>query len=358
MPYKRIHTKHNDRFYIYRHLRNDTGTPFYIGRGSQHVYAGSYEVFYSRAFEKETRTKRWKNIVAKHGYTVEILLDDLTLEEAKAKEVELISLYGKLTTGGILVNYKDGGECDATGYKHPPEKIAEFSKNKRKSLSYHMDKYIAYEPNTGCWIWVGQFSDGFPKVNIDGKTLQAGRAIFQMLKNIKLKDKKEVLHNNCGCEHCVNPDHFIIDVSCPAEKQSRILTPDQVSEIRRLAATKKYSNAEISRMIGIGDGAVDAILIGRTWKWLKTDGVPDKIKSDYVERQKKPIICLDTGEVFSSSREAAAKLFNDETIHKSIRKICVSVAKGNQHKYKGMRFAFYNESKLPKCRKIEKKYRA
>lgn len=87
--------------YVYRHIRLDKNVPFYIGVGLYNTY--------KRAYEKNGRNKYWKNIVSKTAYEVEILLDDLTKEEAFKKEIEFISLYGKFINGGTLCNISDGG---------------------------------------------------------------------------------------------------------------------------------------------------------------------------------------------------------------------------------------------------------
>lgn len=98
--------------YLYRHIRLDKQEVFYIGIGSDENY--------SRANNKISRTKHWKNI-AKGGYEVEIMLDDLTWEEACEKEVEFIKLYGrKDLKEGTLVNKTFGGE-GTLGYKHSEE---------------------------------------------------------------------------------------------------------------------------------------------------------------------------------------------------------------------------------------------
>jgi len=89
--------------YLYRHLRKDTMQPFYIGIGSGKNY--------SRAKEKRYRNNLWHKIVNKAGYQVQILLDDLSWEEAIEKEKEFIALYGRINTrDGILCNMTDGGE--------------------------------------------------------------------------------------------------------------------------------------------------------------------------------------------------------------------------------------------------------
>ncbi len=84
-------------FYTYRHIRLDTGTPFYVGKGSN-----------NRAFEKRGRNKYWKNIVKSKGYRVEIIQDNMNEEDAFAFEEKLIKLYKSL--GYCEANLTDGGE--------------------------------------------------------------------------------------------------------------------------------------------------------------------------------------------------------------------------------------------------------
>lgn len=101
---------------MYRHIRLDKNEPFYIGIGSDNGY---------RAKDKKKRNKIWKDIVTKSDYEVEILLSDLTWEEACEKEKEFILLYGRICNGsGCLANLSLGGE----GYLDPPPDI-------RKKLS-------------------------------------------------------------------------------------------------------------------------------------------------------------------------------------------------------------------------------
>jgi len=86
--------------YLYRHIRLDKNEPFYIGIGSDP----------KRAYSNRDRNKYWKNIVNNFGYEVDIVLDDLTWEEACEKEKEFIKLYGRFQFGGILCNMTDGGD--------------------------------------------------------------------------------------------------------------------------------------------------------------------------------------------------------------------------------------------------------
>jgi len=96
--------------YLYRHVRLDKNEPFYIGIGS--------DTKYERSNSQKYRNRHWKNIVAQTSYNVEILLDNLTWDEACKKEIEFIELYGRADLGkGTLVNMTNGGE----GNSNPSE---------------------------------------------------------------------------------------------------------------------------------------------------------------------------------------------------------------------------------------------
>jgi len=96
--------------YVYRHIRLDKNEPFYIGVGSDSNYL--------RAFAKRSRNQHWKNITNITEYDVEILIDDVSFEYACKKEIEFISLYGRIDKkNGSLVNLTDGGQ-GTLGWKH------------------------------------------------------------------------------------------------------------------------------------------------------------------------------------------------------------------------------------------------
>lgn len=101
------------KHYLYRHIRLDTGQPFYIGIGtkreSRPYYVHTAE--YTRAYSKSGRTNYWKRTVAKAGYEVEILFESDDYEFIKQKEIEFIKLHGRCDKGeGTLVNLTDGGD--------------------------------------------------------------------------------------------------------------------------------------------------------------------------------------------------------------------------------------------------------
>ena len=108
--------------YLYRHIRLDKNEPFYIGISNN---SNS-----NRAYSKKNRNSYWYNIVNKTDYKVEIMLDDLTWEEACEKEKEFILLYGKKNLGGYLCNIADGGNGGFLG--------EEVNNKRKKSLKGHV----------------------------------------------------------------------------------------------------------------------------------------------------------------------------------------------------------------------------
>ena len=95
------------KYYLYRHIRLDTGEPFYIGIGTKNKKQQEYY----RANSKYKRNSFWKNITNKTDYEIEILLESNDYEFIKQKEIEFIALYGRRDLGkGTLVNMTDGGD--------------------------------------------------------------------------------------------------------------------------------------------------------------------------------------------------------------------------------------------------------
>jgi hypothetical protein len=82
-------------YYVYVHRHASDGKVFYIGKGKN-----------DRAYWRHNRSRYWNNIVAKHGYTVEIVQSGMQEWWAHEMEIELIAYYGREN----LCNLTDGGE--------------------------------------------------------------------------------------------------------------------------------------------------------------------------------------------------------------------------------------------------------
>lgn len=105
------------RYYIYRHIRNDSGIPFYIGIGSkrENIQFRTFKQEFERAHKYNSghRSSYWMNVFNQCGRNIliEILYECDSYSEIKEKEKEFIALYGRRDNNtGILVNLTDGGE--------------------------------------------------------------------------------------------------------------------------------------------------------------------------------------------------------------------------------------------------------
>jgi hypothetical protein len=86
-----------NNYYIYRYIRLDTNTPFYIGKGKN-----------NRAFELYNRNQYFKNIHNSIPTKVEVFIQNLKENQAFNKEIEFIKLYKSM--GYCEANLTDGGE--------------------------------------------------------------------------------------------------------------------------------------------------------------------------------------------------------------------------------------------------------
>lgn len=102
---------------IYRHIRLDKNEVFYVGISKNE----------ERPYDKNKRSRFWKSVIAKTDYVVEIMMEHEDYQYLKTKEIEFISLYGRIDKGaGTLVNMTDGGE-GSLGNKHTDERKAKMS---------------------------------------------------------------------------------------------------------------------------------------------------------------------------------------------------------------------------------------
>jgi len=114
--------------YVYRHIRLDKNVPFYIGIGTDNKY--------KRAESKTGRNKLWHRIANVTTYEVEILVDDISISEAEIKEIEFISLYGRINDGGTLSNITGGGG----GNFNPSKEFIDSLIKRNKGNKFHLGK--------------------------------------------------------------------------------------------------------------------------------------------------------------------------------------------------------------------------
>jgi hypothetical protein len=86
---------------VYKHIRKDKNEIFYIGIGKT----------IARAKSKKSRNNHWYNIINKTDYSIEIIHNNISWEDACELEKTYIKQYGRKDLGlGLLVNMTDGGD--------------------------------------------------------------------------------------------------------------------------------------------------------------------------------------------------------------------------------------------------------
>lgn len=92
-----------NNFYVYVHRRLSDNKPFYVGKGKG-----------NRAYSLSGRNDYWKNTAKKHGFSVELVFEEMNEEDAFQCEKDTILEFKYF--GYPLTNLTDGGE-GSTGYK-------------------------------------------------------------------------------------------------------------------------------------------------------------------------------------------------------------------------------------------------
>lgn len=219
--------------YVYRHVRLDKNVPFYIGIGK----------LKNRAYSNLNRNNHWKRIVEKTDYRVDILFDDLRYDEAKEKEIEFISLYGRSDSGaGTLCNLTDGGEgClgmvhteEARKKMGAPNKGKIISKEHREAISmHHNGKKHSTE-------WKEMMSE---KMSGE-RNPRYGKKISEWQKN------------------------RISESSRGSKNKASKLTEEDVLRIRGLYSEGGHSHRSLAKKYGVVKGNITSILNRQTWKHI------------------------------------------------------------------------------------------
>ena len=217
---------------LYRHIRKDTNTPFYIGIG----------VSTQRAYSKTHRNAHWKSIIAKTDYRVDILFDEIEYEDAKEKEREFISLYKRKEDGGYLCNITLGGD-GVLGIKHTDEaRLKMGAPNKGKTLSdWHKQRISEF--------WKGKPTPDETKRKMSASALgeRNHRYGTRASEETKLKMRQSANRGESSV--------------------SSKLTESDVLEIRRLYS-EKISSIKLAKIFNVSKNNILSIINKKTWKHI------------------------------------------------------------------------------------------
>jgi len=108
----------NGKYYIYLHLKADSGQPFYVGVGTKRKRGNKY----ARAFQDKGRNHIWESVYKKHGLKVDIVCESDNIKFISLTEEEFIKYYGRVIKGdGCLTNMDLGGYIDRGMKKNKSE---------------------------------------------------------------------------------------------------------------------------------------------------------------------------------------------------------------------------------------------
>lgn len=107
MDNNQIQNQQLNEYYVYLHKRLSDNRVFYVGKGKN-----------GRCKSRSGKNKHWHNTVAKHGYYIEIIKENIS--EQYAFYIEILTIRNFKTCGFNLTNRSVGGEGNS-GVVHTEE---------------------------------------------------------------------------------------------------------------------------------------------------------------------------------------------------------------------------------------------
>ena len=177
-------------YYTYGHYKADSKELFYIGKGKN-----------NRAYEKDSRSDYWRNIVNKYDYTVEIFAEWESEKDAFIHERFLIDCFRDLTN---LCNLTDGGD-GCSGYIWTDEQKAKLKLRKPPRLGAVLSEETKKQIRLSqLGIPRGSHSkEHSAKIALAHKgKVKSKEHVKKMTQNAKEQTKKVLVCKNCGHEGC------------------------------------------------------------------------------------------------------------------------------------------------------------
>ena len=225
-----------NNYQIYFHKRNDTNEIFYVGMGKDY-----------RPKDKHSRSQWWWNVVNKVGYTIEIVHEGLTWDEACEYETKYIKDFGRKDMGtGILVNMTDGG--DGTHGHIPWNKgitgVFKHTEEHKKHISNVMKgKVLSTETRN--------------KLSI----AHTGKKV-----SLETREKQSKIHKGkkLSKQACINISKGKLGEKHPHTR----LTKEDVLKIRELYSTGNYTQKKLGEIYNYSHQGISKIIKRKTWSHL------------------------------------------------------------------------------------------
>jgi hypothetical protein len=140
-----------------------------------------------------------------------------------------------------------------------------------------------HRPELGpCWVWTGSLhinprspQHSYGSFQVDGRGVTATRYLLSVIDGIDLRDDQQVCHR-CDNAVCVNRDHLFVgtrddnmrDMAIKGRTGCRVLTEDQVRDIRVRYGTAGATQAKLAAEFGVSASTIGDIVTRRTWAHL------------------------------------------------------------------------------------------
>lgn len=149
-----------------------------------------------------------------------------------------------------------------------------------KTVSERFWEKVQVRDPEECWPWTGTTRDGYGLVSIAGRSHQASRVAYELVKG-PIPDGFHVLHS-CDNPPCVNPRHLSAGTRSDnmrdkvrkgrdnrsqgeAHYHTKLSAAD-VAEIRRLHDVERLTIRKIAALYGMSVGGIKKIAYRSSWK--------------------------------------------------------------------------------------------
>ena len=143
-----------------------------------------------------------------------------------------------------------------------------------------IERNIAYEPNTGCWLWLaGTNKFGHGRISFTGRPHMVHRIMYES-KFGKIPKGLHSLHH-CDTPQCVNPDHLYLgtqrDNNNDRDKRGRCTKGQEhykskfdSLQIRVIKSLKGLlTGRSIAMYFKVKENTISGIINNKQWKHIK-----------------------------------------------------------------------------------------